>query len=162
LAKNAASGGARKMTVSGYQKNYVQNITGNAEAAPRGRRLSLFIKATQLTQIDSAAAIGRFLESVQVERVYLDHTSLWSTPGGARVLMTEAYQGGTPTVANGVAIPVPIVISPYCGGFDPGADAMPGTRSWLIASSENTAVLKQIEIRVQAAAIRCTKRWNEV
>jgi len=145
-----------------YQKNYVQNITGNAEAAPRGRRLSLFIKATQLTQIDSAAAIGRFLESVQVERVYLDHTSLWSTPGGARVLMTEAYQGGTPTVANGVAIPVPIVISPYCGGFDPGADAMPGTRSWLIASSENTAVLKQIEIRVQAAAIRCTKRWNEV
>ncbi len=149
------------MTVSGYQKNYVQNIAGNVEAAPRGRRLSLFIKAAQLTQIDSAAAIGRFLESVQVERAYLDHTSLWSTACGARVLMTEAYRGGTPTVTNGGAIPVPIVISPYCGGFDAGADAMPGTRSWLIASSENAPVLKQIEVRLQAAAICCTKRWNE-
>ena len=75
--------------------------------------------------------------------------------------MTEAYRGGTPTVTNGVAIPVPIVISPYCGGFYAGADAMPGTRSWLTASSENAPVLKQIEVHLQAAAISCMKRWNE-
>jgi hypothetical protein len=150
------------MTVCAYQKYYVKNIAGSEEAAPRGRRLILFIKATQLTQIDSNGELARFLEGVQVERAYLDHTSLWSTACGVKILLTEPYQAEAPNVKNGAAIPVPIVISPYCGGFDRGADAMPRTRSWLIASSADAGVLKQLEVCVQATAIRCTKRWNEV
>ena len=145
-----------------YQKYLVENIAGSEEAAPRGRRLILFIKATQLTQIDRNGGVARFLEGVQVERSHLDHTSLWSTACGVEILLTEPYQAEAPNVKNGAAIPVPIVISPYCGGFDRRADAMPGTRSWLIASSADAGVLKQLEVLLQAAAIRCTKCWNEV
>jgi hypothetical protein len=145
--------------------NYIQSYVNHApeipETAPRKRRFLEFLGATGLREVRYTSGASRFIERCQIQDG-LDHITLFSNRRGTRFLLTEPYRKSLPVVTKGFVITVPIPLSPYCGLFDPDPLALPGTRSYLICDINSYFELDQIDRKLQAAASKCTKRWNEV
>ena len=149
------------MMPSNYIKNYVNRAPEIHEAAPRKWRFLEFLAATELREMPPTGAASRFIQRCQVQDG-LDHATLFSNRQGTRFLLTEPYGTSLPFVTKGFVITVPIPLSPYCGLFDPDPLALPGTRSYLICDINSYFELDQIDRKLQAAASKRTKRWNEV
>jgi hypothetical protein len=154
------------MNINNKRPNYAERYIEHAdtpETRARGRRWKAFLAESGLKENlqDDPPKHRALIEAVG--RGLLAHTTNLEL-GNMAVLMTEHYHAKLEDFDHErfAVIEVPTNIAPYCGGFDRRADAMPGTRSWLIASSADAGVLKQLEVLLWAAAIRCTKRWNEV
>ena len=92
----------------------------------------------------------------------LDHVTIWIDNKGTPYLLFEPYRSDSPGTIDGyVFITVPIPLSPYCGKFSTGEQAVPWTQSFLLCQIAHAKGLAKIEKMLADAALH-QPSWNFV
>lgn len=147
-----------------YKQRRVLHAPNEPEQLSRGRRLDLFVKATDLKEVLEPETIQIFIS--QLGAGFLDHASLWKTQDGVFVLLAEPYSLTAPVVKHGCVIQVPISIAPYGGTIKLGCQQwgsvpLPDTRSYLISHEDHCQELWKLERKLQIAAQVNSIRWDQ-